>query len=127
VFCYAVDLFNHGYYWEAHEEWERLWQAAGRRGPVADFLKGLIKLAAAGVKQLEGRPAGTRNHARRAAELFRGLLPEADAAGQLAGLRLADLAAAAESLAASPPETPGGELGLFLQPGRAGGVRLLGP
>lgn len=67
----GIDLFNHGYYWEAHEVWESLWHAAGRTGPVADFLKGLIKLAAAGVKSLEGSGAGRTRHAARAAELFR--------------------------------------------------------
>jgi hypothetical protein len=46
-YLYAVDLFNHGFYWEAHEAWESLWHAAGHHGIVADFLKGLIKLAAA--------------------------------------------------------------------------------
>ncbi len=53
TYLYAIDLFNHGYYWEAHEEWERLWHVAGRTGTTADFLKGLIKLAAAGVKLRE--------------------------------------------------------------------------
>ena len=67
AFCFAVDLFNHGYYWESHEVWESLWHACGRRGTAADFLKSLIKLAAAGVKVAEGRrrlaaasAAGTR-------------------------------------------------------------------
>jgi hypothetical protein len=69
-YLYGLDLFNHGYYWEAHEIWERIWHAAGRTGPVGSFIKGLIKLAAAGVKSREGRPAGVRSHARRAAELF---------------------------------------------------------
>jgi hypothetical protein len=69
-YLYAIDLFNHGYYWEAHEAWEGLWHAAGRRGPTADFLKGLIKLAAAGVKAREGRAAGVRQHAKRAGELL---------------------------------------------------------
>jgi len=69
-YLYAIDLFNHGYYWEAHEEWERLWHAAGRNGSTADFLKGLIKLAAAGVKLREGRAAGVVQHARRASELI---------------------------------------------------------
>src|SRR4051812_27715407 len=41
----AIDLFNHGYYWEAHEAGDSLWHGAGRSGPTADFLKGLIKLA----------------------------------------------------------------------------------
>src|SRR5262249_41594058 len=45
-YLFGLDLFNHGYYWEAHEAWESLWHACGRRGLTADFLKGLIKLAA---------------------------------------------------------------------------------
>lgn len=67
---YAVDLFNHGYYWEAHEVWEHEWIAAGRCGPWADLIKGCIKLAAAGVKAREGRPAGIVRHGMRAKELF---------------------------------------------------------
>ena len=70
VYAYALDLFNHGFYWEAHEAWESLWHAAGRHGATADFLKGLIKFAAAGVKAREGRPAGVKQHAERAADLF---------------------------------------------------------
>lgn len=70
AFLYGVDLFNHGYYWEAHEAWESLWHACQRRGEAADFLKGLIKLAAAGVKAREGRPHGVRRHLARARELF---------------------------------------------------------
>ncbi len=69
-FLFAIDLFNAGYYWEAHESWERLWLAAGRAGPVAALLKGLIKLAAAGVKAREGNLAGVRRHTIRAAELL---------------------------------------------------------
>ena len=71
TYLFGCDLFNHGYYWEAHEVWEGLWQACGRRGTTADFLKGLIKLAAAGVKAREGRPLGVARHAARATELFR--------------------------------------------------------
>ena len=81
-YLYGLDLFNHGYYWEAHEVWEGLWHATGRTGTIADFIKGLIKLAAAGVKAREGRPEGVRTHARRAAELFRqiaGQLPPGQA------------------------------------------------
>ena len=70
MWLYAIDLFNHGYYWEAHEAWESLWHAAGRIGPTADLLKGLIKLAAAGVKSREERRRGVAQHARRAAELL---------------------------------------------------------
>jgi predicted metal-dependent hydrolase len=63
-------LFNAGYYWEAHEAWEGLWHAHGRLGPTANVLKGLIKLAAAGVKVRQGQPHGIITHARRAASLF---------------------------------------------------------
>lgn len=70
-FLQGVDLFNHGYYWEAHEAWEAVWHAAGRSGPVACLVKGLIKLAAAGVKTREGSRIGRRRHCHRAADLFR--------------------------------------------------------
>jgi len=72
-YLYGIDLFNHGYFWEAHEAWEGLWHANGRRGPIADFLKSLIKLAAAGVKAREGNPNGVQRAATRAAELFENL------------------------------------------------------
>jgi hypothetical protein len=70
AYLFGLDLFNHGYYWEAHESWEAVWNACGRRGPTANFLKGLIQLAAAGVKARETMLAGVRGHGRRAAELF---------------------------------------------------------
>ena len=70
TYLYGIDLFNAGYYWEAHEQWEGLWHACGRRGPAATLLKALIQLAVAGVKVCEGRPEGVRAHARRAAELL---------------------------------------------------------
>jgi predicted metal-dependent hydrolase len=70
AYLYGIDLFNHGYYWEAHEVWEWLWNQAGRSGPQADFLKALIKLAAAGVKHCQGNDAGRQSNARRAAELL---------------------------------------------------------
>ena len=50
VFLWGLDLFNHGYYWEAHEAWEGLWQVADRDGPLRMLFKGLILLSAAGVK-----------------------------------------------------------------------------
>jgi hypothetical protein len=47
----AIDLFNHGYYWEAHEELERLWRGTGRRTETGVFLQGLIQVAAALLKR----------------------------------------------------------------------------
>lgn len=72
-YLFGFDLFNHGFYWEAHESWETVWIALGRRGLSADFVKGLIKLAAAGVKSREGRTEGVNRHARKAREIFSGI------------------------------------------------------
>ena len=72
-YLWGIQLFNHGYYWEAHETWEQVWHACGRSGRAADYLKGLIKLAAAGVKSREGRQEGVIRHASRCAELLRGV------------------------------------------------------
>ena len=99
-YLFGIDLFNHGFYWEAHEIWEQLWIACGRSGREADFLKGLIKLAAAGVKVREGRPIGVQRHAARARELFQ--LVSDDMIGgltaQLGGLDLSALCDAAEKI-----------------------------
>ena len=96
----GIDLFNHGYYWEAHEVWEQLWHAVGRHGVYADFFKGLIQLAAAGVKRREGVEEGVRNHARRALELFRTVEPVED--GKFMGLKQADLEAIAAEFTSRP-------------------------
>jgi hypothetical protein len=95
TYLYGLDLFNAGFYWEAHVEFESLWHASGREGPTARFLKGLIRLAAAGVKRLEGNAAGVRSHARGAGELFRGVAGREE---WFLGLRLSELAALAEGI-----------------------------
>lgn len=69
-YLFGIDLFNHGYYWEAHEVWEDLWNADGRIGLPSAFLKGLIKLAAAGVKVREEIRQGAKAHALGAMRLF---------------------------------------------------------
>lgn len=75
-YLFGVDLFNHGYYWEAHEAWESLWHACGRAGSTADLLRGLIRLAASGVKVREGRRAGVKSHAAAARDLFQRIAGE---------------------------------------------------
>ncbi|QDU76142.1 hypothetical protein Pan97_31870 [Bremerella volcania] len=69
-FRYGVDLFNHGFYWEAHEAWESAWIAHGRAGEQADLLKGLIHLAACGVKARQRSLHGIEAHAGKAIVLF---------------------------------------------------------
>jgi uncharacterized protein len=100
-FLRGVALFNAGYYWEAHEIWEGLWHAYGRRGVLADVIKALIKLAAAGVKVREGQEHGVRVHARRAAELFASA--KAAGASHHLGLNLDEWAERCRKIADDPP------------------------
>lgn len=94
TYLFGIDLFNAKFYWESHEQWEAVWHAVGRSGDVADFLKGLIKLSAAGVKSLEGRPIGVSRHLRRAADLFEGVHAQQshETEIRLCGLVVSDLA-----------------------------------
>ncbi|HWE37230.1 MAG TPA: DUF309 domain-containing protein [Isosphaeraceae bacterium] len=100
-YTHGIRLFNAGYYWEAHEAWEGLWHAHGRHGPTADVLKGLIKLAASGVKVRERQAWGVASHARRAADLFEAV--QAGGAPIMLGLDLEVMAAIARRVAANPP------------------------
>jgi hypothetical protein len=111
----GIDLFNAGYYWEAHECWEALWQACGRRGVLADFFKALIQLAVAGVKVREDKPAGVIAHARRAEEL----LVEVAAAwpsDSLMGLNLSTLIDYAKEVTLHPPTAQGDAEGQVVFP-----------
>ncbi|HLN28094.1 MAG TPA: DUF309 domain-containing protein [Gemmataceae bacterium] len=100
-FLRGVDLFNYGYYWEAHEVWEGLWNACGRHGMTADFLKGLIQLAAAGVKFRQGVTEGVQTHAQRAAALFcETAVSLGEGAPRYMGLQLSELISFAQTLAA---------------------------
>lgn len=67
---YAIDLYNYGYFWESHVYFEAFWNAHGRVGSVADFLKGMIKLGAAGVKAQIDQRVQVKEHFERAVELF---------------------------------------------------------
>ena len=107
TFLFGVDLFNAGFFWESHEQWEAVWNALGRSGSEADFIKALIKLSAAKVKLLEGKPIGVERHARRALELFESVGHEFE---QLCGMKVASLCEHARALEANP------ETQLKLQP-----------
>jgi hypothetical protein len=76
-FDYGCDLFDAGCYFEAHELWEQCWRAARAFGNDDDavFLQGLIKLAAAGVKQIADAPAPRDSHLAAAARLLASVSP----------------------------------------------------
>ncbi|PLX78568.1 MAG: hypothetical protein C0616_14105 [Desulfuromonas sp.] len=58
-YLYGVDLFNYGYWWEAHEAFEAVWMVAGQKATrQGRFLQGLIQLAAAQLKRVMGAQRG---------------------------------------------------------------------
>lgn len=110
-FLWGADLFNHGYYWEAHEAWEGLWQAAHRRPPDRLLFKALILLAATGVKLREGKRIPAARHAARAAATLRKLPAENNSFEMALGMSPQALAAEAEIIAQSPQVLPPRKLG----------------
>ena len=65
-FLFAVDLFEHRFYWEAHEAWEAMWHSAEHDTPLRDLLQSLIQFAAAVLQHHMGRQSGAEHLFRRA-------------------------------------------------------------
>jgi hypothetical protein len=59
-YLHGIDLYNFAYWWEAHEELEGLWHAAGREGVQAGFFQGLIQIAASNLKLFMGVPTAAQ-------------------------------------------------------------------
>ena len=70
TYLHGLDLFNLGFYWEAHDEWDRLYKVTTVDSLEGRFLKGLVKMAAAGMKVREESIHGVRRHAASAGEVF---------------------------------------------------------
>jgi predicted metal-dependent hydrolase len=73
LYLFGVDLFNDGYWWEAHAAWEALWQTTERSEATARFLQGLIQITAALVQDRAGRAVGARRLASKGVAKVRGL------------------------------------------------------
>ena len=59
---YGIDLFNHGYWWEAHEALETVWLAAGQKSTLCGkFVQGLIQLSGAQLKRFTNEPRGAQS------------------------------------------------------------------
>jgi hypothetical protein len=110
----GIDLFNAGYYWEAHEAWEGLWNASGRAGPIAVFLQALIALTAAGLKVRVGSAFGVTAHARRADWLLEDVIREAGP--RFMGLDLPALQEAARGIPDADPEPAPAVMAMRLLP-----------
>ena len=105
-YLYGVDLYNHGYLWEAHEAWEGLWHPAKHDKVQAKFLQGLIQCTAAALKVRMAQPKGLA----RLSELGTEKLDEVAASeGQrFMGLEIRPFTAQFRAFAASEPEDPEG-------------------
>ena len=54
AYLYGIDLFNYGYWWEAHEALEAVWIVAGRKTETGLFTQGLIQVSVAHLKKHQG-------------------------------------------------------------------------
>lgn len=59
-FRHGADLYDAGFWWEAHELWEAIWHAVPRDRPERTLLQGLIQGAACRVKLALGHEAPAR-------------------------------------------------------------------
>jgi predicted metal-dependent hydrolase len=65
-YLWGVDLYNLGFFWEAHEAWEAPWRAAAHESAQRRFLQGLIQCAAACLKARVGQPIASQRLSARA-------------------------------------------------------------
>jgi hypothetical protein len=103
LYLYGVDLYNHGYLWEAHEAWETLWHAAKRDVPQAEQLQGLIQCAAACLKIPMGQPRGLERLAELGCARLERVAQAIAPRRRALGLELAPFARALRAFAASQP------------------------
>ena len=72
-YLFGCDLFNHGFFWEAHEAWEACWMQSPPDSERARFLQALIQAANALLKQRMQRPHAVARLLAEVTRLFAGL------------------------------------------------------
>jgi hypothetical protein len=82
LYLYGVDLFNHGYWWEAHEAWEKVWMTTKRLDLEGQFLQGLIQFSAALLKLYSGSKTGFQNLYREAQKRIHFVITELSKKGR---------------------------------------------
>ncbi len=70
---FGVDLYNFGYWWESHEQWEALWKLDRNSEQENLFYRAVIQLAAANIKRFCERIEGAQSLARQAVEKLKAL------------------------------------------------------
>lgn len=102
-YLFGVDLYNHGYLWEAHEAWEAIWHPAKREPLLANFLQGLIQCTAASLKVRMEQPRGLLALGKLGTEKLDGVC--AEAGYSYMGLDLRPFIAHFRAFAASEPDS----------------------
>jgi predicted metal-dependent hydrolase len=113
----GLDLFNRGWWWEAHEAWESYWHVVeGRDAVQHDLFKALIQLAACALQRERGSDPGAARLLFSAVRLLEGLQRETGGA-RLCGLDLDRLVGNAHEFLAEPTDdrSPGVH-GFYLRP-----------
>ena len=72
-YLYGIDCHNFARWWECHEALEALWHAAGRTTPPAQFLQGIIQVAAGNLQRFLGHDATGRGLAEKGLERMKGV------------------------------------------------------
>ena len=70
-YLYCIDLFNNGFWWEAHERLKYISMAAGQDSETNHFIRGLIQVAAALLKHFMKEEDGARTLAKMGIETLR--------------------------------------------------------
>jgi predicted metal-dependent hydrolase len=103
-YLWGADLYNAGFFWEAHEAWETAWRAAQHDATQHVFLQGLIQCAAACLKGVLADADAARRISDRALARLERVIEHARAEhGRYMGLELASFCAAFRSFAACDP------------------------
>jgi hypothetical protein len=76
AYLWGIDLYNHAYWWEAHEAWEGPWRLAA--GIDALFLQGLIQTSAALVKWRQQKLSGQEKLYRKGQDKLQSVLAQTD-------------------------------------------------
>ena len=99
-YLYAIDLFNYGYFWEAHEVLEVLWVDAGKKTPTGIFIQGIIQVSAALLKETQSNHKGALSLA------DKGLLKLSSQSGVFLGLRVGSFVKEVKSFFAGRLSSP---------------------
>jgi hypothetical protein len=103
-YLYGCDLYNHGYWWEAHEAWEGLWQLCDKQAAQGLYLQGLIQVSACHLKCFVGHADGVRRLLGSGVGYLRRVLAESPEERYM-GLRLRDFVRAVEDYYGDPQGT----------------------